>query len=47
MGGRKYYEKDNWNIVSRFEGAKFASVITEFVDELWKIEPILLKEVKA
>lgn len=33
--------------ISASEGAKFASVVTEFVDELKKIGPNPLKEVKA
>jgi len=33
--------------ISASEGAKFASVVTEFVDELKKMGPSPLKEVKA
>ena len=33
--------------ISASEGAKFASVVTEFVDQLKKMGPSPLKEVKA
>ena len=40
-------ERVRFEYISASEGAKFASVVTEFVDELKKMGPNPLKEVKA
>jgi F420-non-reducing hydrogenase iron-sulfur subunit len=40
-------ERVKFEYVSASEGAKFATIVTEFVDELKKMGPNPLKEVKA